>query len=112
MPRDFKLADRLPGPLRRVCSLTFWLQAAAFVIVGGSLLHGGITLRTAEPQASVSVSGGSTAAAAADLTASTTGRPTDATPAGRRRNPLAGQHALAGGRTNRALDHRCHRHSQ
>src|SRR5215472_13992616 len=71
MPRDFKLADRLPGPLRRVCSMTFWLQAAAFVIVGGSLLHGGITLHTAEPQAGVSTSGGSAATTAADLTAST-----------------------------------------
>src|SRR6516162_6981611 len=51
MPRDFKLADRLPEPLRRVCSMTFWLQAGAFVIVGASPLQGGITLRTAETRA-------------------------------------------------------------
>ena len=67
MPRDFKLADRLPEPLRRVCSMTFWLQAGAFVIVGASLLQGGITLRTAETQAGVSAPG----------------RPTDTIPAGR-----------------------------
>ena len=67
MPRDFKLADRLPEPLHRVCSMTFWLQAGAFVIVGASLLQGGITLRTAETQAGVSAPG----------------RPTDTIPAGR-----------------------------
>jgi murein DD-endopeptidase MepM/ murein hydrolase activator NlpD len=63
--------------------MTFWLQAGAFVIVGGSLLHGGITLRTAEPRAGVSMPGGAEAAAAAGMTAPTTGRPTDTSPAGR-----------------------------
>ena len=77
MPRDFKLADKVPGPLRRVCSMTFWLQACAFVIVGGSLLHGGITLRTSEPQADVSPVAGGDAAAGASMSAPATGRPTD-----------------------------------
>jgi len=63
--------------------MSFWLQAGAFVIVGGSLLHGGINLRTAEPQAGVSTPGGGEAAAGASMTASTTGRPTDTAPAGR-----------------------------
>jgi murein DD-endopeptidase MepM/ murein hydrolase activator NlpD len=82
MPRDFKLADKVPGPLRRVCSMNFWLQASAFVIVGGSLLHGGITLRSTEPPAGVSPLGGSAAAAGAGATAATTGRPTETTLAG------------------------------
>jgi murein DD-endopeptidase MepM/ murein hydrolase activator NlpD len=82
MPRDFKLADKVPGPLRQVCSMNFWLQASAFVIVGGSLLHGGITLRSTEPPAGVSPLGGSAAAAGAGATAATTGRPTETTLAG------------------------------
>ena len=82
MPRDFNLADKVPGPLRRVCSMTFWMQAGAFVIVGGSLLHGGLTLRSAEPQAGVSTLAGGDAAAGAGMTAYTKARPTDTTPAG------------------------------
>src|SRR5215475_10820804 len=79
MPRDFKLAEKVPGPLRRVYSMTFWVQAAAFVIVGGSLLHGGIRLRSAEPPASVSAVGAGEADAGA-VTAAT--GPTDSNPAG------------------------------
>ena len=62
--------------------MNFWLQASAFVIVGGSLLHGGITLRSAEPPAGVSPLGGGDAATGASATAATTGRPTETAPAG------------------------------
>ena len=53
MPRDSKLATKVTGLLRRLCSMTFWLQATAFAIVAASLLHGGITLRSAESPGSV-----------------------------------------------------------
>jgi murein DD-endopeptidase MepM/ murein hydrolase activator NlpD len=62
--------------------MTFWLQAGACAVVGWSLLHGGITLHLAEPQAGVSPVGGTDAAAGASMTAATTGRPTDTSPAG------------------------------
>ncbi|HEY1874049.1 MAG TPA: peptidoglycan DD-metalloendopeptidase family protein [Steroidobacteraceae bacterium] len=96
MPRDFKLADRVPGPLRRMCSMTFWLQAGAFVIVGGSLLHGGITLRSAEPDAGVSAVGSGDAAVGSSMTAATSGQPTDTTAAG---TGLAASVARAAGAT-------------
>jgi len=63
MPRDFKLAARLPGLSRRMRSVTFWLQASAFAVVAGSLLHGGITSRSPEPAADASAVGGDVAAA-------------------------------------------------
>ena len=57
MPRLFEFAARVPAPRRRVCSIKFWLQAAAFVIVAGSLLHGGISLRGGEPPTGISSAG-------------------------------------------------------
>src|SRR5262245_13814091 len=81
MPRDFKLADKVPGPLRRVLSMTFWLQAGACAVVAWSLLHGGIILRSAEPEG-VTPIGGDEPAAGAGMTAATAGRPTDANPTG------------------------------
>jgi murein DD-endopeptidase MepM/ murein hydrolase activator NlpD len=65
-----------------MCSMTFWLQASAFVIVGGSLLHGGITLRSAEPEAGVSAAGSADAAAGSNVTAAASGQTTDTTAAG------------------------------
>ncbi|HEV3181213.1 MAG TPA: peptidoglycan DD-metalloendopeptidase family protein [Steroidobacteraceae bacterium] len=82
MPRDFKLAARASGILRRVCSMSFWLQAAACAVVAGSLLHGGSTLRSAAPRATVSQIGGDDAAAAAGATTAPADRPADSTPAG------------------------------
>ena len=80
MPRDFKLAAKVPGLLSRVCSMTFWLQAGAFAIVAGSLLHGGMIFRAAEPPAGVSaVAGGDAAAAgvgAATASSATVSSPT------------------------------------
>jgi murein DD-endopeptidase MepM/ murein hydrolase activator NlpD len=81
MPRDFKLAAKVPGLLRPLCSMTFWLQAGAFAIVAGSLLHGGITFRSAEPPAGVSRLA-SAAAAAAAVSAATAGGAIDSNPAG------------------------------
>jgi murein DD-endopeptidase MepM/ murein hydrolase activator NlpD len=94
MPRDFKLAEKVPGPLRRMYSMAFWVQAGAFVIVGGSLLHGGISLRSAGPQASVSAVGGGEAAAGAVTAAATAA--TDSNPAG---TGLAASVARAAGAT-------------
>ena len=80
MPRAFKLAAKVPGPLRGLFSLTFWLHAAACVVVAWSLLHGGITLRGAEPHAGISsVADGD---AGASVTSATTGRTTEAATAG------------------------------
>src|SRR5215467_2450144 len=81
MPRDFKLTDRVPGPLRRVFSMTFWLQAGACAVVAWSLLHGGITLRSAEPEG-VAPIGRDEPAAGASMTGPATGRPTAPSPTG------------------------------
>jgi murein DD-endopeptidase MepM/ murein hydrolase activator NlpD len=94
MPRDFKLAEKVPGPLRRMYSMTFWVQAGAFAIVGASLLHGGISLRSAGAPASVSPVGGGDAAAGAVTAAATA--PTDSDPAG---TGLAASVARAAGAT-------------
>ena len=60
--------------------MTFWLQAGAFAIVAGSLLHGGMIFRAAEPPAGVSaVAGGDAAAAgvgAATASSATVSSPT------------------------------------
>ena len=77
MPRDFKLAARLRGPLRRVCSMRFWLHASAFVIVSASLLHGGIILRGTPPRAGVSSVGGSEVAPGTAVSAPATGHAAD-----------------------------------
>src|SRR5215831_8107173 len=79
MPRDFKLTDRVPGPLRRVFSMKFWLQAGACAVVAWSLLHGGITLRSAEPEG-VAPIGRDEPAAGASMTGPATGRPTAPSP--------------------------------
>jgi len=82
MPRDFKLAAKVPGLLRPLCSMTFWLQAGAFAIVAGSLLQGGVTFRGGEPPAGVSAVTSGDAAAAADVSAAPAGGATDNNPAG------------------------------
>ena len=69
------------GLLRRVCSITFWLQAGACAVVAGLLLYGGITLLSAEPRATVSPVRGDDVAAAASATARTADRPAASTPA-------------------------------
>src|SRR5215471_5302753 len=79
MPRDFKLTDRVPGPLRRVFSMKFWLQAGACAVVAWSLLHGGITLRSAEPEG-VAPIGRDEPAAGASMTGPATGHPTAPSP--------------------------------
>jgi murein DD-endopeptidase MepM/ murein hydrolase activator NlpD len=78
MPRDFKLAAKVPGPLRGLFSMTFWLHAGACVVVAWSLLHGGITLRGGEPHAGISPAGDGNAALGASVAPATTGRTTEA----------------------------------
>jgi murein DD-endopeptidase MepM/ murein hydrolase activator NlpD len=59
-----------------VCTVTFWVQVGAFVIVAASLLQGGITLRSAEPRSGASSVGGEVTAPA-DTPSPPGGRATD-----------------------------------
>ena len=79
MPGDSKLTAQVPALLRRMRSMTFWLQAGAFAVVLGSLLQGGIAFRGADPAPSVSAVGG--AADPAGLSAAAVGA-TDSSPTG------------------------------
>jgi murein DD-endopeptidase MepM/ murein hydrolase activator NlpD len=54
MPRDFKLAAKLPGSLRRLCAPLFWLQACACAVVAWSVLHGGIIIAGGDSAAQAS----------------------------------------------------------
>jgi murein DD-endopeptidase MepM/ murein hydrolase activator NlpD len=96
MTRDFKLAAKIPGPLRRLYSVTFWLQASACAVVAWSLLNGGITLRSAEPRAGLSAGAVGEVAPGADVTATAPAHATGSAPAA---TGLAASVARAAGAT-------------